>query len=144
MASLGHNEWHICLSKLNIIGSDNGLLPGQRQAIIWTNAGILLIGPLGTNFSKIDRNSNISIEENSFENVVCGKAAILSPPQCVNTALYYAINISVTNLVGVPRPFLSSHIMAISHFEGQPTFLGLLTGVRHRVLVNRHLERWEN
>ena len=44
---------HICVNKLTIIGSDNGLLPGQRQAIIWTNAGILLIGPLGTNFSEI-------------------------------------------------------------------------------------------
>ena len=44
---------HICVSKLTIIGSDNGLLPGRRQAIIWTNAGILLIGPLGTNFSGI-------------------------------------------------------------------------------------------
>ena len=27
--------------------------PGRRQAIIWTNAGILLIGPLGTNFCEI-------------------------------------------------------------------------------------------
>ena len=36
---------HICVSKLTVIGSDNGLSPGQRQAIIWTNAGILLIGP---------------------------------------------------------------------------------------------------
>ena len=44
---------HICISKLNIIGSDNGLSPGRRQAIIWTNAGILLIEPLGTNFSEI-------------------------------------------------------------------------------------------
>ena len=44
---------HICVSKLNIIGSDNGLSPGRRQAIIWTNAGILLIEPLGTNFSEI-------------------------------------------------------------------------------------------
>ena len=35
------------------IGSDNGLLPIQCQAIIWTNAGILLIGHLGTNFSEI-------------------------------------------------------------------------------------------
>ena len=43
---------HICVSKLTIIGSDNGLSPGHRQAIIWTNAGILLIGPLGTNFSE--------------------------------------------------------------------------------------------
>ena len=44
---------HICVRNLTIIGSDNGLSPGRRQAIIWTNAGILLIGPLGTNFSEI-------------------------------------------------------------------------------------------
>ena len=44
---------HICASKLTIIGSDNSLSPGRRQAIIWTNAGIMLIGPLGTNFSEI-------------------------------------------------------------------------------------------
>ena len=44
---------HICVGNLTIIGSDNGLSPGRRQAIIWTNAGILLIGPLGTNFSEI-------------------------------------------------------------------------------------------
>ena len=44
---------HICIGKLTIIGSDNGLLPCWHQAIIWTNAGILLIGPLGTNFSEI-------------------------------------------------------------------------------------------
>ena len=34
-------------------GSNDGLSPGRRQAIIWINAGILLIGPLGTNFLKI-------------------------------------------------------------------------------------------
>ena len=44
---------HICVSKLTIISSDNGLSPGRRQAIIWTNAGILLIRTLGTNFSEI-------------------------------------------------------------------------------------------
>ena len=44
---------HICVSKLTIIGSDNGLSPGRRQAIIWTSAWILLIGPLGTNFSEV-------------------------------------------------------------------------------------------
>ena len=60
MASLGHIElthWgrvtHICVNNLTIIGSDNGLSPQRRQAIIWTNAGILLIGPLGTNISEI-------------------------------------------------------------------------------------------
>ena len=44
---------HKCVSKLIIIGSDNGLPPGRRQAIIWTNAELLLIGPLRTNFSEI-------------------------------------------------------------------------------------------
>ena len=44
---------HICVSKLTNIASDNGLSHGRRQAIIWTSAGILLIGPLGTNFSEI-------------------------------------------------------------------------------------------
>ena len=44
---------HIWVSKLTIIGSDNSLSPDRRQAIIWTNAGLLLIGPLGTNFSEI-------------------------------------------------------------------------------------------
>ena len=44
---------HICVSTLTIIGSVNGLSPGRRQAIIWTNAGIFLIGPSGTYFSKI-------------------------------------------------------------------------------------------
>ena len=44
---------HICVGNLITIGSDNGLSPGRRQAIIWTNAGILSIGPLGTNFSEI-------------------------------------------------------------------------------------------
>ena len=51
------NHWgrvtHICVGKLAIISSYNGLSPGRRQAIIWTNAAILLIGPLGTNFSEI-------------------------------------------------------------------------------------------
>ena len=44
---------HISVSELTIIGSDNGLSPGRRQAIIWINAGILLIGVLGTNFNEI-------------------------------------------------------------------------------------------
>ena len=75
---------HICVSKQTIIGSDNGLSAGRRQAIIWTNAGILLIGTLGTNFSEIlIRNSNIFIQENGFESVVCEMASILFRPQFV-------------------------------------------------------------
>ena len=43
----------MCVSELIIIGSDNGLSPGRRQAIIRTNAGILLTQTSGTNFSEI-------------------------------------------------------------------------------------------
>ena len=78
---------HICVSDLTSIGSDNGLSPGRRQAIIRTNAGILLIRPLGTNFSDFfSRNSNIFIQEKAFESVVCEKAAILSRPQWINSS----------------------------------------------------------
>ena len=51
------NHWgkatHICVSKLIIIGSNNGFTAERRQAIIWTNAGILLIRTLGRDFSEI-------------------------------------------------------------------------------------------
>ena len=40
------NHWGRVTHILSIIGSDNGLSPGRRQTIIWTNAGILLIGSL--------------------------------------------------------------------------------------------------
>ena len=44
---------HICVSKLTIIGSDNGLSPGRRQVIIWANAEVLLVGTPGTKSSEI-------------------------------------------------------------------------------------------
>ena len=52
---LTHWGWvtHICVSKLTIIVSDNGLLPGWHQAIIWTNSGILLSGTSGPNISEL-------------------------------------------------------------------------------------------
>ena len=74
---------HICVSKLSIISSDNGLSPGRRQAIIWTNAGIFLIGHLGTNFSEI----LIEIQTLSFTKMrLKTSSAEWRPfrPQCVN------------------------------------------------------------
>ena len=46
-------SWRANSHKLPTIGSDNGLSPGHCRAIIWTNVGILLIGPLGTSFREI-------------------------------------------------------------------------------------------
>ena len=80
-ASYGYHFWsslthwgrvmHICVSKLTITGSDNGLSPDRRQAIIWTNVGILLTGPIQWNF-----NRNTYIQEISLENVFWKNASI--------------------------------------------------------------------
>ena len=55
LSPLTHWVWkmHICISKLNIIGSNDGLSPSRRQAIIWNNAGKLLTEPHGKKFSAI-------------------------------------------------------------------------------------------
>ena len=70
---------HICVSKLTIIGSDNGLSPGRRQAITWINAGILFIEPLGTNFSDI----LIGIQIFSFKKMCLKMASVKWHPFCL-------------------------------------------------------------
>ena len=92
---------HICVSKLTIIGSDNGLSPHRRQAIIWTNDGILLIGPLGTNFSEI----SIEILTVSFKKMRLKVSSAKRRPFCLGlnvligngdlmTAMYFSISMS--------------------------------------------------
>ena len=66
---------HLCVGKPTIIGSDNGLSPDRRQAIIWTIAGILVIEPLGTNFSEI----LIRIQIFSFKKMHLKMSAIWRP-----------------------------------------------------------------
>ena len=79
-------EWYICFSKLTITGSDTGLSPGGRQAMIGTNAVIWVIGPLGKNVSGILIEIHAFLFEkiNPFQNVVWKMAAIyFSPPMCL-------------------------------------------------------------
>ena len=40
---MGSLTLQICITKLTTIGSDNSLTAGRRHAIIWNNAGTLLI-----------------------------------------------------------------------------------------------------
>ena len=70
---------HICVSNLTIIGSDNGLSPGRRQAITWTNVGILLIGPLGTHFSEM----LIKINTFSFKKILLKMSSGKWRPFCL-------------------------------------------------------------
>ena len=81
---------HICVNKIIISRSDNGLSPGRHQAIIWTNAGILHNNTwtLGNNIQwNFDRNWYIYVKENALEYVVCKMASISSRSQCVNVFL---------------------------------------------------------
>ena len=64
---------HQCVSKLSILGSDNGLSLGRRQAIIWTNGGILLIWPLGTHFSEVLVEINTFSFKKMYLKISCGK-----------------------------------------------------------------------
>ena len=70
---------HICVSELTIIGSDNGLSPERRQANIWLNAGLLLIEPLGTNFSEI----SIGIQTFSFKKMHLNMSSAKWRPFCL-------------------------------------------------------------
>ena len=70
---------HICVGKLTIIGSDNGLSPEWHQAIIWTNAAILLIGPLETNLSEI----LIGIQTFSFKKIYLKMSSAEWRPSCL-------------------------------------------------------------
>ena len=78
--TLTHWGWvtHICISKLTIIGSDNGLSPARRQALVWTNVKVLLITPLGTNFSGI----LIEIHTFSFKKIHLKKSSGKWLPLC--------------------------------------------------------------
>ena len=71
---------HIWVGKLTIIASDNGLSPSWHQTIIWTNAGILLIGPLGTNFSEI----LIEIHSFSFKKMHLKMSSARRRPFCLS------------------------------------------------------------
>ena len=66
--------------------SGNGLLSYRCWAIISTSADLLKIGTHGNKVqSNWNQNTNIFIEENEFENVVCKVQAILFWPQCVTS-----------------------------------------------------------
>ena len=73
--------------KLTTIGSDNDLSPRRRQAVIWTNPGILLIGPLGTNFSELLIATHI-LSFKKMKMLSEKMAAILSRSHCVLKVTY--------------------------------------------------------
>ena len=79
----------ICVGNLTIAGSDNGLSPGWRRAIIWTNAGILLIGPLGTKLSEF----SIEIQTFSFKKIHLKMSSGKRRPFCLGLIVLKVLNV---------------------------------------------------
>ena len=89
----------ICVGNLTIIVSYKGFSPGRCQAIIWPNAGMLLIWPWETKFNEI----SIKIHTFSFFRKMAailsrsllfsGKSAyvLASSPWCVSWVIFYFI-----------------------------------------------------
>ena len=84
---------HICVGKPTIIGSDNGLSPDRRQAIIWTNAGILLIGALGTYFGEI----LTGIQTFSFKKMHLKMASAKWRPFCLGLSQCVKVTLEISN-----------------------------------------------
>ena len=98
---------HICVVTNTNIGSDNGLSPGQRQAIIWTNAGIVSIGPLATNFSEI----LIKILTFSFKKMRFKVSSAKWQPSCLGLNVLNQEYMIISNA-------LESHLLHKSLFLG--------------------------
>ena len=105
---------HICISKLAIIGSDNGLSPGRCLAIIWTKAGILLIESWGTNFSEII----IEIHTFSFKKMHLKMLFGKWRPFCLS--------------LNMLKVYISSVSDAI-HYRINAFYLWMMKGFRHAV-----------
>ena len=98
MLFLNPSGWvtHICVGHLTIIGSDNGLSPGRRQAIIWTNAEIMFIGSLWTNFGEI----LIEIDTFSFKKMHLKLSSVTWQPFCFG--LNVLISVSNSPTISIP------------------------------------------
>ena len=83
MHSIELTHWgrvtHLCVSKPTRIASHSGLSPGRRQAIIWNEAGILLIEHLGINFSDI----SIEIQTFALKKIRLKMASAKCRPYCL-------------------------------------------------------------
>ena len=113
---------HICLCKLTIIVSDNGLSPGRRQAIIWTNAGILSIGPLGTNFIEI----LMKIHTLSFKKMHVKMSSGKCRPSCLGLNVLNVLETSLKTRSALGVNADHSHIVMRRNGPPQNLFLSII------------------
>ena len=113
---------HICVSKLTIIGLDNGLSPDRRQAIIWTNDGLLLIGPLEAFFSEI----LIEILTVSSEKMRLKVSSAKRRPFCLGLNVLMTIQTPDYTCTWWPWVMPSRDILSSSHNDKRRNLQGML------------------
>ena len=125
-AKPGDRVTHICVSRQTITGSDNGLSPGRHRAIIWTNAGKLLFGPPGTNFSEI----LIEILTFSFKKMQLKMSSAKRRPFCLG------LNVLMITTEAQPHPG--------NYFHGTlfPEFAYTVKPVCNDHLYNKIYQNW--
>ena len=115
---------HICVGIVTSSGSDNGLSLWRRQAIIWTNAGILLIEPLETNFSEI----LIRIQAFSFKKMHLTMSSAKRRPFC--------LGLNVLNLI------THSLCVRLSCLFASYCFSCLSSNIPNKTLDSRWISHW--
>ena len=128
---------HICVGNLTIIGSDNGLSPGRRQAITCTNAGILLIGwTLGNKLLwNLNQNLHIFIHENVCESAICKMASIWPLPLCIKDKMQnLPCNCPMTG-IHISEIFYLSNLLIYAFFN-------LLVQNIEKKWAQIHLPKW--
>ena len=123
---------HICVGKLTIIDSDNGLSPGRRQAIIWTNAGIVLIGPLGTNSSQIV----IGIQTFSFKKMHLKVSSAKWRPFCLG---FNVLSNAELLSAGSSGTNFNEYLIEIQLFSMRKMRLKMSSATRRRFYLGLHV-----
>ena len=118
---------HICVGKLTIIGSYNGLSPGWCQAIFSTNAGILLIGHLGTNFSEI----LIEINTFSFKKIDLKMSSGKWQPSCLGLNV---LRLMWHHTNGLPQPLCQT--TSSEHFYVAVFSRSIFTFISLQILID--------
>ena len=134
---------HICVSKLTIIASDNGLSPGRRQAIIWTNAGILSIGTVATNFNEILS----EIHTFSFKKMYFKISSAKWRPFCLGLNVLMSLSLGCmvqpTRYRGHYRHYSITIADALASCGPSPSSAMLLT-IYYERLLDFHVKNFDN
>ena len=129
---------YICVSKLTSIGSDNGLSPGRRQAIIRSNAGIALIGPFETNCSEI----LIEVQTFSLKKIRLKMSSAKCRPFCLSLNVLMpntVYTLFITMVADVLRPNIFVDIIWINLHRIQHThhfFVSFFGRRLHKKILN--------